>query len=98
MRVLLSELVERGGIDTPALQAVKAGAACMVNSPRAKTLYTKASFAVLSDERNEALFDDEERWAIGAHIPWTRYVEERKTLYRGQPIDLTEWMLVNRER
>jgi uncharacterized circularly permuted ATP-grasp superfamily protein len=97
-RVLLSELVERGGMETPALQAVKAGAACMVNSPRAKILYKKASFAVISDERNASIFEPDELEAVAAHIPWTRFVEERKTEYQGKEIDLTNWMLTNRDR
>lgn len=97
-RVLLSELVERGGLDTPALKAVRAGAACMVNSPRAKILYKKASFAVLSDERNTSIFEKDELQSIADHIPWTRYVEERKTKYRGSTIDLTNWMMSNRDK
>jgi hypothetical protein len=97
-RVLLSELVERGGMETPALQAVKSGAACMVNSPRAKILYKKASFAVLTDERNRSIFEPDELEAVAAHIPWTRFVEERKTEFRGKEIDLTNWMIDNRDQ
>jgi hypothetical protein len=78
-RVLLSELVERCGIDHGILQAVRDGAVCMVNPPRCKILHKKASLAVLGDERNAHLFGHEEREAIDAHIPWTRVVEERTT-------------------
>ena len=55
-RVLLAELVERCGADTPLLQAVATRAVCMVNPPRCKVLHKKASLAVLSDERNQSLF------------------------------------------
>jgi hypothetical protein len=79
-RVLLSELVERCGVDNSILRAVRDGAVCMVNPPRCKILHKKASLAVLGDERNAGLFSDEQREAIEAHIPWTRVVEERKTL------------------
>ncbi len=51
-RVLISELIERGGIDHPVVQAVRDRAVCMVNSFRCKILFKKASLAVLSDERN----------------------------------------------
>jgi hypothetical protein len=78
-RVLLTELVERCGVDNSILRAVKGGAVCMVNPPRCKILHKKASLAVLGDERNAHLFSDEQREAIDAHIPWTRVVEERKT-------------------
>jgi hypothetical protein len=79
-RVLLSELVERCGVDHAIIRAVRDGAVCMVNPPRCKILHKKASLAVLGDERNAGLFSEEEREAIEAHIPWTRVVEERKTV------------------
>jgi hypothetical protein len=87
-RVLISELIERGGIDHPIVRAVQDGAVCMVNPFRCKILHKKASLAVLSDERNGSLFSPQEREAIGAHIPWTRLVEERHTTLHGEPIDL----------
>lgn len=96
-RVLLSELVERGGLDQPVLRAVRDGAVCMVNSARCKILHKKASLAVLSDERNAALFTAEEQEAISAHIPWTCRVEERVASYRDQAIDLLPFIFEHRE-
>ncbi|MBA3890506.1 MAG: hypothetical protein H0X64_08240, partial [Gemmatimonadaceae bacterium] len=78
-RVLLSELVERGGLDHPVLRAVEAGDVCMVNPPSCKILHKKASLAVLQDERNAHLFTAEQQAAVAATIPWTRVVEERRT-------------------
>lgn len=97
-RVLLSELVERGGLDHPVLRAVRERAVCMVNPPRCKILHKKASLAVLSDERNAELFDPEARRAIAAHVPWTRVVEERRTTYAGREVDLVPFVLEHRER
>jgi uncharacterized circularly permuted ATP-grasp superfamily protein len=97
-RVLLSELVERGGRDHPVIQAVRDRAVCMVNPFRCKILHKKASLAVLSDERNDYLFNNAERKAIADHIPWTRRVEERHTTYRDQTVDLVPFILENRER
>ena len=97
-RVLLSELVERGGRDHPVLRAVRDGAVCMVNPPRCKLLHKKASLAVLSDERNAHIFGAAERAAIDAHIPWTRRVEERRTMYAGHEIDLIPFIADSRER
>jgi hypothetical protein len=54
-RVLLHELVERGGIDHPILRAFKDGKVCMVNPPACKILHKKASLAALHDERNSFL-------------------------------------------
>ncbi len=97
-RVLLGELVERGGLDHPVIRAVRDGAACMVNPFRCKVLFKKASLAVLSDERNAALFTPGQREAVAAHVPWTRVVEERRTTFDGRPIDLVPFVLANRDR
>jgi hypothetical protein len=78
-RVLLSELVEREGMDNPVVRAVRDGAVCMVNPFQCKILHKKTSLAVLSDERNAALFTAGEKRAIEAFIPWTRRVEERRS-------------------
>src|SRR4029079_14816427 len=78
-RVLISELLDRGGLDHPVIRALRDNAVCMVNPFRCKVLYKKASLAVLTDERNRGLFAADEPAAIDAHIPWTRVVEERHT-------------------
>jgi len=97
-RVLISELVERSGLDQPVIQAVRDGAVCMVNPFRCKILHKKASLAVLNDERNSDLFSDAELEAIEAHIPWTCRVEERYASYHGQRIDLMPFILEHREK
>ena len=96
-RVLISELIERGGLDHPIVRAVADGAVCMVNSFRCKILHKKASLSVLSDERNGHLFDAEELDAIQSHIPWTRTVEERRTMFNGEDIDLLPFIADHRE-
>jgi hypothetical protein len=80
-RVLLSELVGREGMDHPVLRAVRDRAVCMVNPFQCKVLHKKTSLAVLSDERNTALFTAEEQRAIDAYVPWTRRVEERQSMF-----------------
>jgi uncharacterized circularly permuted ATP-grasp superfamily protein len=97
-RVLLAELVERCGLDTPLLQAVVARSVCMVNPPRSKILHKKASLAVLTDDRNQHLFTLDEREAIAAHVPWTRVVEERRTRYGDKTVDLVPFIHDARER
>jgi uncharacterized circularly permuted ATP-grasp superfamily protein len=97
-RVLISELIERGGMNHPVVQAVRDGNVCMANTFRCKILFKKASFAVLSDERNASLFTPKQQEAIHAHIPWTRVVEERKTTLDGATIDLIPFVLANKDR
>jgi uncharacterized circularly permuted ATP-grasp superfamily protein len=96
-RVLLSELVSREGEECPVLRAVREGAVCMVNPFQCKVLHKKTSLAVLSDERNTGLFPSDQRDSIEAYIPWTRRVEERKSVFHGRPIDLVPFMLDHRD-
>ena len=97
-RVLIHELVEQCGLDSPMVRAVRDRAVCMANGFRCKILHKKASLAVLSDERNAHLFDADERAAIAAHIPWTRTVVERRTTFEAREVDLVPFMRDNRER
>lgn len=97
-RVLISELVERCGLDNPVIRAVRDRAACMANSFRCKILFKKASFAIVSDERNQFLFTPAEQAAIAEHIPWTRLVEHRTTEIDGKPQDLIPFILANKDR
>ncbi len=96
-RVLLTELVERAGVECDVLRAWRTGAVCMVNPPDGKILHKKASLAVLTDERNAHLFDADAHAAIADGVPWTRVVEERRTLHRGQDVDLLPYLAAHRE-
>jgi hypothetical protein len=91
-RVLLSELVEREGLDHCVIRAVCEHNVCMVNPFRCKLLHKKSSLAVLSDEANAPLFSADERRAIDSYIPWTRIVAERRTRHRGKEIDLLPYL------
>jgi hypothetical protein len=82
-------MLQRYGLNHPLIDALRAGAVCIVNPFNCKLLHKKASFAVVSDERNAHLFTPLEQEAIRQHIPWTRIVEDRRTLdATGAPIDL----------
>jgi hypothetical protein len=97
-RVLISELVETCGLDSPVVRAVRDGAVCMVDGFRCKVLHKKASLAVLSDEANADLFDADEQRGIDDCIPWTRVVTERKTTHAGKAVDLIPYILAHRDR
>jgi hypothetical protein len=96
-RVLITELIERGGFDHPVVRAVNEHAVCMVNPFHCKVLHRKTSFAVISDEANAELFTADEQHAIGKYLPWTRRVSERYTQHRGQRIDLMPFVLANKD-
>jgi uncharacterized circularly permuted ATP-grasp superfamily protein len=97
-RVLCSELIHQMGTANPIVQAIKDHKVFMSNSFSAKLMAKKASLALLSDERNSHLFTDEQRRAISEHVPWTRKISERKTLYRGEEVDLVPFVAENRDR
>ncbi len=97
-RVLIDELVQQCGIDSPVVRAVQDGAVCMVNPFRCKLLHKKASLAVVSDERQRTLLSRGEQAAVAAHVPWTRVVEERQTQHEGATVDLLPFVRDHRER
>ena len=97
-RILTHELLSRYGVEHPIIYAVRERAVCMMNRFSCKLLHKKASLAVLSDERNAYLFNGAEQTAIQRHIPWTRRVEERTTLFDGQTVDLLPFIAANQER
>jgi hypothetical protein len=76
-RVLTSELLAREDETRVLRQAYLAGAACVVNTFRAKLLHKKMSLALLSDPRYAGLYTKRQRAAIRRHIPWTRRVRPR---------------------
>ncbi|HRW09907.1 MAG TPA: hypothetical protein P5121_32620 [Caldilineaceae bacterium] len=98
-RVLATELVQRFGLDQPIIEGVRANAICMANPFNCKLLHKKASFAVVSDERNAHLFSTAEQDAIRQHIPWTRILEERKSIGPDDTeIDLAPWAAANKDQ
>ncbi|WP_149114341.1 circularly permuted type 2 ATP-grasp protein [Limnoglobus roseus] len=97
-RVLMVELISQCGMNHPLIQASRAGAVCVVNPISCRLPGKKASFAFLSDEENGDWFTPVQRSAIRDNIPWTRFVEERKTQYGGQVVDLIPFIIKNKDR
>src|ERR1700722_14053745 len=67
-RVLVNDIVARAAESKPLVDAVAANAVCMANHFRCKIPHVKAFFAVLTDERNDALFSFGERQLIRKHV------------------------------
>lgn len=97
-RVLISELIERCGVEHAVVRAVRERAVCMVNPFACKILHKKASLAVLSDERNAELFTPQQRQVIAANVPWTRVVEERRTAVGGDTVDLIPFIAEHKDQ
>ncbi|HEX7175087.1 MAG TPA: hypothetical protein VF240_07375 [Pyrinomonadaceae bacterium] len=97
-RLLVNEYLPIMSEHPALLDAYRARAFCMVNSFRSKLIHKKALFAVLTDERHAPLFNADEREVIARHVPWTRTVREGRTEYKGEGIDLVEFIAENRGR
>ena len=96
-RVLTTELLEKVDECRPFLEAYKTGAAVFVNSFRTKYVHKKMLFGVLTDERHQHYFSNAEQEAIRRSVPWTRRVEDAKTTYAGQEIDLLQFLRARRD-
>jgi hypothetical protein len=96
-RLLTSELLAREDEVKGLVDAYRARAVCVVNSFRAKLLDKKMLFALLHDERITTRYSADEAAAVRRHVPWTRRVEETKTVGPdGDPVDLLPFCLERR--
>jgi hypothetical protein len=95
-RVLINDIVARPQECEALVKAYTANAVCVANTFRCKIPHVKAFFAVLTDERNGALFSHRERELIRQHIPWTRVVEDTGTAHYGEHIELLDFVRKNR--
>ncbi len=95
-RVLINDIVARPQECEALVNAYAANAVCVANTFRCKIPHVKAFFAVLTDERNGALFSHDEREQIRRHIPWTRVVADVRTAHYGEELELLAF--IRRER
>ncbi len=95
-RALLAELAPRANEVRPFLSGYLEGRAVFVNSFRCHLSEDKAFLGLLTDEDFAALLTPEEHAFVGRVVPWTRKVEERRTVKAGRRIDLVPWVLGHR--
>jgi uncharacterized circularly permuted ATP-grasp superfamily protein len=96
-RVLINDILAHQEECNALVQAYSSGAVCMANALTCKIPHKKAFFAVLTDERNSALFSDSERELIRRHIPWTRLLADTKTTRDGQSFGLLDYVRRRRD-
>jgi hypothetical protein len=96
-RVLINDIVGKPAECAALVNAYTANAVCVANSFRCKIPHVKTFFAVLTDDRNEALFSQAERKVIANHVPWTRVVADVRTMHHGEYIDLLTFIRNERE-
>jgi uncharacterized circularly permuted ATP-grasp superfamily protein len=96
-RVLINDILARPAECEALLKAYTSRAVCMANALTCKIAHKKAFFAVLTDDRNAALFSDSERALIRHHIPWTRLLADMKTTRDGESFGLVQYVRKNRD-
>lgn len=97
-RIVISEFMSCYDDTHPLVQAYFNHDVCLINPFRCKILHKKASFDLLTEDDCQQWFSPQQRAMIHACIPWTRLVRERKTTYRGNKIELLEFVRRNREQ
>lgn len=96
--VKAQDLLTRYDLTHPLMRACRERRVCLVNSFRAEVLRKRALFALLTDEALTAAFPAAERKAIRDTIPATRVVAPGKTTWRGETVDLVDFIVKNRPR
>ncbi len=96
-RVLINDILAHPAECEALVKAYAAGAVCMANALTCKIPHKKAFFAVLTDERNSALFSTVERELIRRHIPWTRLLADTQTTRDGETIGLLQYVRKRRD-
>ncbi len=97
-RVLINDIVARPDECRALVTAYKRRAVCVANALRCKIAHKKAFFAVLTDERFQGLFSNDERAVIRNHVPWTRVVRDAPIERDGARVGLLDHLRTHRER
>ena len=97
-RVLTTELLEKVDECRAFVEAYRTRAAVFVNSFRTKFIHKKMLFSILTDEDQQHLFTEAEQEAIRASVPWTRRLKPVATEYKGEHVDLLEFVRRQRDR
>lgn len=88
-----------GGIVLPEiLNHFKEGNILVFNGPITRLLSNKLNLALLSENEDSAVFNDEEREAIKKYIPWTRKITPGDTTYDQVKIKLEDFILSNKDK
>jgi hypothetical protein len=95
-RVLINDIVARPKECEALVKAYEARAVCVANDFRCKIPHVKAFFAVLTDERNAALYSAKEKEVIRGHVPWTRVVCDVRTVHDDKPVELLAFIRKHR--
>lgn len=92
------EFLLRYDLTHPLVRAYREGKVCVVNSFRTELTRKRSLFALLTDDSVTAAFPAEEKRAIRDTVPMTRVVAAGRTDWRGEQVDLLEFVSRNRQK
>lgn len=96
-RLVVAEMLDRLGCENVLVQAARDHAVCVAPGLGVQLAFRKSLFAMLSDPVHSGLFDADVQQVIRKQVPWTRNVQECKTTYNDNEVDLLPHILHNRE-
>lgn len=79
------------------LACVEAGTVGLFSGYRGEVCASKIVLALLSDERYVEHMPAELAVRLERHIPWTRLVQDRRTVHDGESVDLLPWIREHRD-
>jgi hypothetical protein len=96
-RISLVVELNHGMIPIDLYNAYVKGHVVMFNGPLTWIMSNKLNLALLSDPEYSGFFDSGEQEIIHRYIPWTRKTEDKTTEYKGQTIDLYEFVYAHKD-
>jgi hypothetical protein len=87
------------GIVAPGvMKAFNSGNIRLLNGPVTGLLSNKLNLALLSEHEDSDIFTAEEKETIKNYIPWTRKVIPGETLYKGEKIQMENFLIANKDK
>ncbi len=81
----------------PVLDAFRDGKICFVNPFSSRIGGLKCVLWFMTDPMSQKLFTPKEKEVISKTVPWTRFMSEGKTTYKGKEIDLVAFVRKNKD-
>lgn len=91
-RVITRELLSRWEEVSTFVEAIRSGLVCCCNSFRSYIVGNKKVLSVITDDRFNSIFTEEEKLLIKSTVPWTRVLADSTVLYQGTEVELKSFV------
>ena len=83
---------------TEAFRCAKGGGLALFSGPITLFLSDKRNLALLSENQDTGLYDEEDSRLIRKYIPWTRILTKKDADYQGETVYLPDFVLQSRDK